>query len=170
MKKTLEVINGLKKEEIIKDYAIGEAVATLKWVEPFFTRDLDILVIPLQAAGEEKVISFLPIYEALKAKGYNQWTGQWLMIEGVPVEFLPAEGLSKEAVDKAVEPEFEGVGTKVITPEYLIALFLKALREKDRIKIRLLLEQAKIEREKLKGLLTRHGLEEQFKNHFGDQK
>lgn len=169
MKKTLEVINGLKKDGIVEDYAIGGAVAALKWVEPFFTRDLDILVIPFRSARKGGVISFLPIYEALKAKGYHQWTGQWLMIEGVPVEFLPAEGLAKEAVVEAVETEFEGVGTKVITPEYLIALFLKAFREKDKMKIRLLLDQANIEEKKLRDLLIRHGLEKQFKDFPGDR-
>jgi hypothetical protein len=38
-------------------------------------------------------------------------------------------------VKNAVEVEYEGVKTKVITPEYLIASFLKTSREKDKIKI-----------------------------------
>jgi len=42
MKKTLEVINELKKEGLINDYAIGGAVGALRWTEPFFTEDLDI--------------------------------------------------------------------------------------------------------------------------------
>jgi predicted nucleotidyltransferase len=170
MKKTLEVINELKNEGLVKDYAIGGAVAALRWVEPFFTRDLDIFVIPLQERNEKKVISFLPIYDSLKAKGYHQWTGQWIMVEGVPVEFLPAEGLAKEAVEEAVEIEFEGVRTKIVTPEHLIALFLKASREKDKMKIELLLDQTKIDREKLTGILTRHGLDGKFKALYGDRK
>lgn len=170
MKKTLEVINQLKEEGLVKDYAIGGAVAALKWVEPFFTRDLDIFIIPLQETGEGKVISFLPIYDYLKTKGYSQWTGQWIMIEGIPVEFLPAEGLAKEAVEEAVEIEFEGVQTKVVSPEHLIALFLKASREKDKMKIGLLWEQAKIDKEKLKGVLTRHNLDEKFAIFYGDPK
>lgn len=162
MKKTLEAINELKKEGLVKDCAIGGAVAALKWVEPFFTRDLDIFVIPLAEPSGNTVISFLPLYDALKAKGYDQWTGQWILIEGIPVEFLPAEGLAKEAVEEAVEVEFEGVKTKVMTPEHLIALFAKASREKDKIKIDLLLGQGKIVREKLNGILIRYGLEEKF--------
>lgn len=162
MKKTLEVINELKKEGLVKDYAIGGAVAALKWVEPFFTRDLDIFVMPITEPDAHKVISFLPIYDALKAKGYDQWTGQWILIEGVPVEFLPAEGLAKEAVEEAVEVEFEGVRTKVMTPEHLTALFVKASREKDKMKIKLLLDQGKMDRKKLNGILMRHGLGEKF--------
>jgi hypothetical protein len=41
MKNVLEVMNNLKEKGLIKDYAIGGAIATLKWTEPFFTRDLD---------------------------------------------------------------------------------------------------------------------------------
>lgn len=166
MKKTLEVINELNKEGLVKGYAIGGAVAALKWVEPFFTRDLDIFVIPVTEPVPD-VVSFLPIYDSLKSKGYDQWTGQWILIEGIPVEFLPADGLAKEAVEEAVEVEFEGIRTKVMTPEHLVALFVKASREKDKMKIRLLLDQAKIDRKKLKDILMRHGLDEKF-DRFGE--
>lgn len=162
MKKTLEIINQLNQEGLVKDYAIGGAVAALKWVEPFFTRDLDIFVIPITETDASTVVSFLPLYDSLKAKGYDVWTGQWILIEGIPVEFLPAEGLAKEAVEGAIGVEFEGVKTRVMTPEHLIALFVKASREKDKAKIRLLLDQGEIDRKKLKSILTRHGLAEKF--------
>jgi len=45
MKKTLEVINELKRKGLIKDYVIGGDIGVLKWTEPFFTRDLDIFII-----------------------------------------------------------------------------------------------------------------------------
>ncbi|RLA85064.1 MAG: hypothetical protein DRG40_05085 [Deltaproteobacteria bacterium] len=35
MRKALEIIDELKKEGIIKDYAIGGAIAALRWTEPF---------------------------------------------------------------------------------------------------------------------------------------
>jgi len=162
MKKTLEVINELKQRGLIKDYAIGGAVAALKWTEPFFTRDLDLFIIPEKVVGKEELVFFSPIYEYLKKKGYDTWTGQWLTIEGVPVEFIPAEGVAEEAVENAVETSFEGVTTRVISAEYLIALFLKALREKDKIKIRMLLEQTTINMEQLRDILMRHRLSEKF--------
>ena len=37
MKKAIEVMNELKKKKLIKDYAIGGAIAALRWVEPFYT-------------------------------------------------------------------------------------------------------------------------------------
>ena len=36
MKKAIEVMNELKEKGLIKDYAIGGAIAALRWVEPFF--------------------------------------------------------------------------------------------------------------------------------------
>lgn len=162
MNKTLEVINELKQQGIIQDYAIGGAIAALKWTEPFFTRDLDLFIIPTERVGKEQLIVLSPIYEFLKKKGYDNWTGQWLIIEGIPVEFIPAESVAEEAVKNAVETSFEGVRTKVISPEYLIALFLKASRDKDKIKIRMLLEQVSIDTERLKDILARYHLWEQF--------
>lgn len=72
--------------------------------------------------------------------------------------------LSKEAVEQAQEAEYEGVRTKVILPEYLIALFLRAGRDKDWRKIELLLEQCEIDRERLQKILDQQGLYEKFRD------
>jgi len=84
------------------------------------------------------VIDLSPLYEYLKGKGYVR-ERQWIMIEGVPVDVFPADPLEKEAVEQAQGVEYEGVRTKVIIPEYLIALFLRAGRDKDLRKIEMLL-------------------------------
>lgn len=160
MKETIELINELKKEGLIKDYAIGGAIGVLKWVEPFFTRDLDIFIIPT-VETEEGLINLSPIYEYLKKKGCY-WQGQWLIIKGVPVDFIPVDALEKEAVENAQETEFEGVSTKVITPEYLLALLLKTGRDKDKRKIEMLLGQADIVNEKLNKILARYDLTKDF--------
>ncbi len=160
MRDTINVINKLKEEGLIKDYAIGGAIGALKWVEPFFTRDLDIFIVPINET-KEGLINLSPIYDYLKEKGCF-WRGQWLIIEGIPVDFIPVDTLEKEAVENAQETEYEGVKTRVITPEYLIALFLKTGRDKDIRKIEMLLEQAEIDREKLGKILEGHGLAEKF--------
>ena len=164
MKNTIEVINRLKKEGLIKDYAIGGAIGVLRWVEPFFTRDLDIFIIPQKEVRDRELFLLSPIYEYLKNKGYDKWVGQWLIIEGIPVEFIPAEGLAREAVENAIETEFEGVLTRVMLPEYLITLLLEVLRDKDKIKIQMLLEQAEVNKEKLKEILHRYALIDKFKS------
>lgn len=166
MKKTLEVLNELKEKGLIKDCAIGGAIGVLKWVEPFFTRDLDIFII-LPSEPSNKIVDLSPIYDYLKSKGYDEWTGQWIIIGGIPTEFIPAIGLAKEAVENAQEIEFEGVKIKVIIPEYLIPLLLVASREKDVIKINMLLEQAKLDSKKLNDILLRHSLTNNFKPFMG---
>jgi len=162
MRKTIEVINALKTEKLINDYAIGGAMAALKWVEPFFTRDLDIFIDIVHRSLESEIITLSPIYNFLREMGYHEWTGQWVIIEGLPVEFIPAVGISKEALDNAVMTVFDYVETKVMTPEYLVVLFLSAGRAKDMMKIRLLLEQSDIDMEKLMIILDKYGLRQKF--------
>jgi len=167
MKKILELLNAMRSSGIIKEYAIGGAIAALRWAEPFFTRDLDIFVLMPEPNSDKDLIVLSPIYDYLKNRNYKDWIGQWLMIEGIPVEFIPAADLSREAVENGVVVEFEGVETKVITPEYLIAQFLQAGRDKDIVKVRLLLDQASIDNEQLEDILVRFKLRDKFKRLTG---
>jgi len=160
MKNTLALINELKEKKLIADYAIGGAIGVLRWVEPFFTRDLDIFIIPSKET-KKGVIDLSSIYDYLKKKGCV-WKGQWLIIGGVPVDFIPVDALEKEAVEDAEAAEFEGVGTKVITPEYLAAILLRAGRNKDLRKVEMLLAQASIDGKKLDRILEKYGLAGKF--------
>ncbi|MEW6607087.1 MAG: nucleotidyltransferase [bacterium] len=170
MKKTLEVINELKENGLIKDYAIGGAIAALRWTEPFLTEDLDIFIIPEKEAKEKEVIILSSVYEYFKKGGYT-WKGHWIIIEGVPVDIFPVDELEKKAVEDAKEIDYEGTKTKVIAPEYLIALFLRAGRNKDIRKIEMILGQTKVDKEKLNEILNKYGLTEKFTNfmekHYG---
>jgi len=100
VKETLRILNELKEEGLIKDYAIGGGIAALRWVEPFFTQDLDIFVVFEEETTERGLIDLSPLYEYLKDKGYVR-ERQWIMIEGVPVDVFPADPLEKEAVEQA---------------------------------------------------------------------
>ncbi len=166
MREALRILNELKEEKLIRDYAIGGAVAALRWTEPFFTQDLDIFVIV--EVVQEGLIVLSPIYEYFRKRGYT-WKGHWIIVEGIPIDIFPADPLETEAIEQAVEVEYAGIQAKVMTPEYLIALFLRAGREKDRIKIGMLLEQSGVDRERLKEILERYGLFERFKSIVGDE-
>ncbi len=69
---------------MIKDYAIGEAIAALYYVEPLLTYDLYIFFIPV----EESLDVLSPIYNHLKKIGYKTHK-EHMIIEGVPVQFIP---------------------------------------------------------------------------------
>jgi len=161
MKKALEVINELKEEKLIKDYAIGGAIGALKWIEPFFTEDLDIFIILEKETKEKELIVLSPVYEYLTKKGYI-WKGHWIIIEDIPVDIFPVDELEKKAVEDAEEIEYEDIKTKIIMPEYLIALFLRAGREKDIRKTEMILKQTNVNKEKLNGILNKYGLTEKF--------
>jgi len=80
----------------------------------------------------------------------------------VPVQFIPVDELEKEAVENAKHIEYEGVKTKVITPEYLVVILSRAGREKDIEKVKKLLKQTDIDRTKLEEILNKFGLKERF--------
>jgi len=162
MKRTIEIINELKKEKLIKDYVIGGGIATIFYTEPILTYDLDVFIIPAEKKEKKNLIVLSPVFDYLEDKGYK-WKGEHIIIEGVPVQFIPADKLEEEAVRNAKEIEYEGIKTKVMKPEYLLSLLLRAGRRKDIEKIERLLEQTKIDMKKLKDILHKYGLSEKFK-------
>ncbi len=168
MKKTINILNQLQRKGLIKDYAIGGGIATIFYVETFLTYDLDVFIITPGKGEEKNLILLSPIFNYLEDKGYP-WKGEhiiivriWILWKGIPVQFIPADELEEEAVINAKEIEYEGVKTNVMTPEYLIALLLRASRKKDIEKIEKLLEQTKIDLKKLKAILHKYGLSKKF--------
>ena len=63
MKKTLEVLNKLVAERVIRDYAIGGAMGALWYMEAITTMDLDIFVLFID---ETLLDPISPIYKRLK--------------------------------------------------------------------------------------------------------
>jgi len=161
MRETLKIINELKVTGLIDDYAIGGGIAALFYIEPFLTYDLDVFVIPMKKRLEEGVILLTDVFAYLKTKGYP-WKGEHIIIEGVPVQFIPVDEFEKEAVENARMTEYEGIPTKIIQPEYLLAILLRAGRKKDIEKVERLIEQTDLDREKLDSLLSRLNLKEKF--------
>jgi len=155
MKKTLQVLNELKEKKLIKDYAIGGGIGAIFYIEPVLTYDLDVFILLPSRLKKRNLIILSPIFDYLKKKNY-QWKGEHVIIEGLPVQFIPSNGLETEAIKDAKKINYQGVKTKIIRPEYLITLFLKAGRRKDKEEVRMLLEQAKINREKLKRVLEKY--------------
>lgn len=95
MRQTLKVVNGLKNKGLINDYAIGGGIAALFYIEPFLTYDLDVFIISVERTDEKNLIVLSPIFDYLKSKGYS-WKGEHIIIEGVPVQFIPADELERE--------------------------------------------------------------------------
>ena len=153
-RKVLSLLNELKHRRIIKDYTIGGGVAAYRYIERP-TKDLDIFIL---LESQRALIDLSPIWNYLKGKGYSKWVGQYLLIEEYPIEFIPAKGLDEEAIKRALVISYEGIRTKVMRPEYLIAIFLKVGRLKDKNRVRLMLAEVKLDKKLLMDILSRYKL------------
>ena len=161
MKRTMQVLNELERDGMVERYAIGGAMGATFYVEPLLTFDLDVFVIFPQDAGN--LLSLTPLYEALRSHGYVE-EGECVLIEGVPVQFLPAYNtLLEEALKEARETMYEDVSVRVVRAEHLIAICLQTGRDKDRERVRILREQAELDTDYLAVVLQRHNLEGKWK-------
>ena len=150
----LRAANDLVSTGLIRDYALGGALAAIHYVEPFTTYDADIFFIP---ATQDLSGGIPQIYDALRAQGWRV-EREHLLIRDFPVQFLAAAGLTEEAVRNAKPIEFEGVPAKVFRPEYIIAIAASVGRYKDFARIEQLLQQAKIDGALLDDILRRYNL------------
>src|SRR5436305_13130932 len=104
LKKIEEVIhtlNQMKADGVIANYAIGGAVGATFYLEPVSTLDVDIFI-EVQATPSSAIISLDPIFSYLREHGCKM-EGEYIIISGWPVQFLPASGpLLEDALDNAV--------------------------------------------------------------------
>jgi len=150
----LRAANELVSVGLIKDYALGGALAAIHYVEPIATYDADIFFIP---ATEDLTGGIPQIYEALRARGWKV-EGDHLLLRNFPVRFLAAHGLTEEAVREAKPLNYKGVATKLFRPEHIIAIAASVGRLKDLARIEQVMEQAEIDKNLLETILKRHKL------------
>lgn len=157
VKATLEAINNMQTDGVITRYAIGGAVGATFYLEPAATLNLDTFVeLPGESSGP--LVSLPPIYKHLKMRG-GKVKDEYIVIGGWPVQFiLPSDELQREAIELAVETVVEGVTTRVMRAEHLIAIALRVGRPKDHTRILQFLEQECVDRGKLENILERSGL------------
>ena len=162
MKETLKLINRMVKDGVIKDYAIGGAIAAIYYLEPFDTADLDVFV-QVETSGNDLVL-LGPIYEYLIKQGCKA-KGEFVYIEGLPVQFLPVfNSLTEEALEKAQTIKYSRVTTRVMRAEHLVAIMLDTGRPKDYLRISMFLEQGAVDSRSLNAVLKRHGLTKKWKD------
>jgi|SRR5208282_325218 len=157
MKATLEAVNQMQADGVIGKYAIGGAVGATFYLEPAATFDVDIFV-TLPTAPGGVLLSLAPIYDYLKARG-GRVQHEHIVIGGWPVQFLASNGeLEQDAVEEAITTTVEGVSTRVMSAEHLVAIALRTGRSKDYARIVQFIEQDAVDRKKLRSVLERHEL------------
>jgi hypothetical protein len=81
------------------------------------------------------------------------------MIEGVPVQLLPAyNALVEAALAGARVHDYDGVPVRVVGPEHLVALALQAGGARRRERAWQLLQSGGVDRKRLRELLTTHAI------------
>ena len=156
------MLNELEKHGVFSRYAIGGAMAATFYTEPFLTFDLDVFVVLPRTPGG--LLTLAPLYDALRTRGYSEQENECIRIEGVPVQFLPAYNtLVEEALNEAQEIMYEDVPARVLRSEHLLAICLQTGRSKDRERVRILREQAKLDQNFLADVLRRHQLGDKWK-------
>ena len=156
LERTLKALNQMVADGIVSEYVIGGAMAAMFYTEPFHTDDLDIFVgFP---EPQPAILSLEPIYKYLKSKGYGV-EDEHVIVEGMPVQILPIhDALVEEAAKRAARKVVGAEKAKVMRPEHLLAIMATLSRPQDRLRIPLVLSQARIDRKFLREVLSRHGL------------
>ncbi|HET9742758.1 MAG TPA: hypothetical protein VFQ00_08415 [Terriglobales bacterium] len=156
-KEAFQIIGQMQSDGVIGKYAIGGAIAALFYLQPFATQDMDVFLVLPKPAGSE-IYSLSEIYEYLEKHG-SKPEGLWITIAGWPVQFIPPSSpLDQEAIDQAVQADFEGEKVWIMTAEHLTAISIETGRPKDIDRALRFVQQADLDQEKLRSILTRHGL------------
>lgn len=151
----------MRADGVIGAFAIGGAVGATFYLEPVATLDLDVFVL-LKTTEAGPLLTLTPLYDYLKTRGYRA-EGEYIHIEGWPVQFLPPAGpLEAEAIAQAVAAEVEGLFVPVMTAEHLVAIALATGRAKDFTRILQFVEAGVLDSARLDAILTRHGLLEKW--------
>ncbi len=163
MKAVAELLNAMRDDGVISNYALFGAVAQMRYTEAVATLDADVLV-AIPASDRLDVLS--PIYAYCATKGYRP-EGEAVRVGAWPVQFIPAfSPLTEAAMQNAETADYEGVPLRVVSADYLAVLALSVGRAKDSARILALLEAASTSRDRIASLAARHGLTEAWKR-FG---
>ncbi len=156
-----KAINEMKVKGVIRNYAVGGAVAASFYLEPRSTIDVDVFAVIGTAPGS-RLISLEPIYQFLKDKG-GEMAGPYVTYSQWPIQFLSPTGpLVEEAIEEANDLDVDGVSVRVIDLQHLAAIALQVGRPKDKNRLNDFVESGKMDMEKFGAILTRFDLRSKY--------
>ncbi len=157
IQEVIKAVNQMQADGVIERYAIGGAVGATFYLEPVSTLDVDVFI-ALQPEPGKRLLTLQPILDYLKGRGCAM-QGEYIVIAGWPVQFLPPAGpLVEEALRDAVTMDVEGTPARVFTAEHLAAIALETGRAKDKARLLQFLEEGALDPPRLQSILARHGL------------
>lgn len=163
-KELIASINDAQDKGVILKYAMGGAVAASYYLEPVSTEDVDIFV-HTKTAHSILDLGTVAIYNFFKSNYDAKEEGEYLIIAGWPVQFLPPTSpLVEDGMSKAYEVDLEGDPLWIFTPEHLAAMALEVGRYKDKLRLEQFLTSAedKVNKEEFLNLVSTFGLTENW--------
>ncbi len=161
IREVIQTLNQMQSDGVVGRCAIGGAVGATFYLEPFATLDVDIFVTMRSEPGR-LLLSLEPIFDYLKARGCTI-EGEYVIIGGWPVQFLPPTGsLVEEALAESVEMNIEGTVVRVFTADHLAAIALQTGRAKDKSRLLQFVESGSLSTIAFQQILQRHGLQEKW--------
>src|SRR5215212_2370189 len=115
MERPLKILNEMEAAGLVRQHAIGGAMAAYFYSESVVTEDLDAFVLLAQPASG--LLTLTPVYEFLKARGATE-RREHLLLAGTLLQVIPAyDALTEEAVQQAVQRRVGQTPTRVMRPE-----------------------------------------------------
>ncbi len=160
MQAALKALNRIVADGVIEDYAIGGAIGASFYLPAMQTEDIDVFVFLPAVSGP--IVTLTPVYDALKALG-GEVEREYIRFGNWPVQILTdANALIAEAIREAAGTDYDGVPTRVFSPEHLCGIALQTGRSKDYARVILFLEENEVDLEALSALAARFGLSDRL--------
>ena len=156
-KNIIDILDELKNANLITDYALGGSVALLYYTKPeFITDDVDIFI---SFESESLIFDLSNIYDYLKTHYNAKEEKEWIVIQGIPIQFLaPDSGLHGEAFKAAQTIKVDDKTFKIFTLEYLIAIMVFLNRPKYKARLLLIMQENEFDTSKLFPILKEYDL------------
>ncbi len=154
----IAIINQMQADGVIECYGIGGAVGATFHIEPVSTLDVDIFVNFHREAGS-LLFSPKPIFDYLAKRGCGM-EGEYVIIAGWPVQFLPPTGpLVEEALAEAIILRVGEIPARVFSAEHLAAIALQVGRAKDKARLLQFVEAGVLQPDRFQAIIARHKLD-----------
>ena len=170
LEKTIKSIDELKKIGIIDSYAICGGIASLFYIEPVSTYDLDVMIF---LSSEKNPLNPLEdVFQWAKSNNY-EFDREYIVIENIPVQFLPVfNELVGDAVRNSILFKVGETDVPVLRSEYLMAIMLDVNRPKDRERLIRFFSSVAFDEQYFESILNKFSLRERyesFKQKYGDE-
>lgn len=159
MKELAQLLNEMRSEGIIKDYALFGAVAQMRYTEPVATLAADVLV---AVQAQDRLDLLGEIYAFCFARGYTT-EGKSILVGVWPTQFIPNfSPLTQEALNQAETVDFEWTSFRVVGASHLAVIALSVGRAKAFTRILALIESGSVTRKEISHLAAKHDLAKEF--------